>query len=260
MKLIRVLLLKVCLLAQLHAADLTPQWLEDYDQALSESQASGKPILVYFGADWCGPCQQFKKTVATQREFLDYAKQNLVLLHADVTSQDRVSPPIKSLGRRLSVDGIPHLALLDAEGQILQRKVERAGSAEGQIDILRLRVTEYLVRNKVLASPVVAFLLDNQLYATISLVGILLFLFVIILYFGRPRENRGSKKTVVKFKEVPEPETHVAVLMGQEMEYRLDKSTIYTSTMTFSLDSAEWVEKGKLLKLESGSILEFKPR
>jgi len=39
--------------------DPTP-WRATLDQAKQESKSTGKPVLAYFTASWCGPCQRMK--------------------------------------------------------------------------------------------------------------------------------------------------------------------------------------------------------
>ena len=43
-----------------------------------------KVILLYFGASWCGPCQQLKEKIANEKDEM----KDAVVLHLDCDSQD----------------------------------------------------------------------------------------------------------------------------------------------------------------------------
>ncbi|WIO74650.1 thioredoxin family protein [Porticoccaceae bacterium LTM1] len=65
-------------------AEKGEQWLTDMDEAQKVAKAEGKDIFMFFtGSDWCGWCIKLDNEVLSKQEFLDYAKDNLVLVDLD---------------------------------------------------------------------------------------------------------------------------------------------------------------------------------
>lgn len=61
-----------------------PVWLHNFDSAKVQARAEGKYILLNFsGSDWCIPCMKMEQDIFSSQAFLDYAKDNLVLVNAD---------------------------------------------------------------------------------------------------------------------------------------------------------------------------------
>lgn len=59
-------------------------WLTDLEEAKKESNASNKPILMYFtGSDWCAPCKSLKKDFFNTAAFEEKSKR-LVLVMVDI--------------------------------------------------------------------------------------------------------------------------------------------------------------------------------
>jgi protein disulfide-isomerase len=101
-------------------------WQTGYDQGLATAKVARKCVLLDFtGSDWCGPCIQMKKAVFSKTAFLNYAKQNLVLVEIDYPRVKTLSENTRKQNERLmhqySIDksGFPTVILLNPDGKIL---------------------------------------------------------------------------------------------------------------------------------------------
>lgn len=98
------------------AAEL-PDWRTDYQGALNEARATGKPILVDFTADWCPPCRVMEREVWPDAAVRQALNGSTVPLQLDV---DRDST--QTLVRRMQIGSIPTVLLLDSEGNEIARR------------------------------------------------------------------------------------------------------------------------------------------
>ena len=102
------------------------EWQTDYEQALVAAKAANKCVLLSFtGSDWCGPCIQMHKTAFSKAAFLNYAKENLILVELDYPRRkplpEKVTKQNERLSQQYNIDnsGYPTVVLLDPSGKIL---------------------------------------------------------------------------------------------------------------------------------------------
>jgi len=97
----------------------------DAEEAFRISTESNKPLLLVFaGSDWCATCIRFEKKILSEAHFLDFAKENLVILKADFPQRTPLTEALKeqnaSLAEKYNPDGVfPYLVLLRSESSIL---------------------------------------------------------------------------------------------------------------------------------------------
>jgi protein disulfide-isomerase len=90
-------------------------WRSDYAAATIEAKKAGKPLLVYFTADWCNPCQMLKSTTFADRGVAEaVAKFIPVKLNVD----DKVNAAM-ALSFHDQDGGIPYFAVVDDQGQLV---------------------------------------------------------------------------------------------------------------------------------------------
>ncbi len=113
-------------------------WTDDVLAALTESEKTGKDILIDFtGSDWCVWCQRLKAEVFTQKAFQDHARENYVLLFLDFPQSISLSEEQQFqnqlMAQLFGVEGFPTIWILDSEQVPVMKTGYREGGAEEYI-------------------------------------------------------------------------------------------------------------------------------
>jgi protein disulfide-isomerase len=107
-------------------------WREgDVGDALAEAKESGKPVILYWGAAWCPPCNQMKSTLFKDPTFIAETK-NFVPVYLDGDSKGA-----QQWGDRFGISGYPTVIVLRPDGSEITR-LSSAATASKFAELLQL--------------------------------------------------------------------------------------------------------------------------
>lgn len=117
-------------------------WDEKLETALIQAQNENKFVLVNFtGSDWCIWCQRLSNEVFTQKEFENFAKENLVLVKIDFPKNIEQSNGTRLYNQKLlqqfAVKGFPTIFILDKNGNMRLRTGYLPGGAANYVSHLK---------------------------------------------------------------------------------------------------------------------------
>jgi protein disulfide-isomerase len=102
------------------AADADPAkgiaWFDgSVDEAFALAKKSGKPVFLYWGAEWCPPCHAIRATIFSKPEFIERSKL-FVPVYLDGDEQNA-----QAQGEKFGVIGYPTMIVFSSEGEELTR-------------------------------------------------------------------------------------------------------------------------------------------
>ncbi|MBC8026639.1 MAG: thioredoxin family protein [Steroidobacteraceae bacterium] len=103
-------------LVSVHADAADIAWFDgDVDAAFKSATASNKPVLLYWGAQWCPPCKQLKSSVFNRPDFIEKSKLFIaVYLDGDL-------PDAQKWGDVFRVTGYPTVVVLKPDRSEITR-------------------------------------------------------------------------------------------------------------------------------------------
>jgi len=99
------------------------KWTQDFDAAVKLAGEKNKPILVNFtGSDWCGWCKLMDKKVFAEKQWQEFAKENILLVTIDFPRDKSIVPAKykhrnEKLQAKFGVRGFPTFIVLDQDGE-----------------------------------------------------------------------------------------------------------------------------------------------
>ncbi len=88
-------------------------WLPYSKQAIEDSVAHHKPVVIDFFAEWCPNCHDLDREVFSLPEIQAKLAQ-VTALRMDVTNQD--DPRVQEIAQEYGIDGVPTVIFLDSHG------------------------------------------------------------------------------------------------------------------------------------------------
>jgi thioredoxin-related protein len=102
---------------QINAADreqASLEWQPDLHSAHRLAVQTNKPMLLVFGAEWCGWCKRLEKTTLEDPHMVEYINSSFVPIRIDVDQQKRVA-------EILEVSSLPCTIVLSPQADLLGR-------------------------------------------------------------------------------------------------------------------------------------------
>lgn len=117
-------------------------WYVDLEKAKAEAKETGNYILVNFtGSDWCPWCFKLRDEVFVKEAFVNYAKDNLVLMVVDKPRSIEMTPATVQYNDKLinkyGILGFPTVLLLDQNGDVVAQMGYQPGGPEKYIEDIK---------------------------------------------------------------------------------------------------------------------------
>jgi thiol:disulfide interchange protein len=99
----------------------TPPMFEEQftlQQALDRSSESGKPVFAFATADWCGPCQSFKRGALSDDRVIDAALSSTVPVYIDIDKDPEARQQAAAFAGLDDINSVPTILLIQ-DGEVI---------------------------------------------------------------------------------------------------------------------------------------------
>ncbi len=90
------------------------RWVTSLAEAREAASRAGKPLLVEFGAKWCGFCKKLDRETFSQESVVRFVNDSFVAVQIDVDKEPE-------LARKYEIGGLPTVVFLSPGGEVLAR-------------------------------------------------------------------------------------------------------------------------------------------
>ncbi len=124
------------------AKDNEMVWNNNLEKAVKIAKKQKKAILINFsGSDWCKWCKKLDAEVFSQKEFIKYAKKNLVLVKIDFPQYTAQDPSVKAYNQQLAqmfkVEGFPTVVIIDKNQKLAAYTGYQDGGASKYVEYIK---------------------------------------------------------------------------------------------------------------------------
>ena len=105
---------------------------DDIAAALAKAKNENRRVLIQWGANWCGWCNQLHDQMRDDRELRMKLLYEYDLVHVDIGKFDKNLDLAEKYGADIKGNGVPFLTILDSEGNVLAN--QETGSLEASDD------------------------------------------------------------------------------------------------------------------------------
>src|SRR4051812_25174693 len=90
------------------------RWNSDVAGARSMAQTQGRPLLLYFTADWCEPCQRMKHGAFADAEVDCAVRARYVPVKIDIDRN-------RQIAREFAIEAMPTFKVVSPQGEVVKQ-------------------------------------------------------------------------------------------------------------------------------------------